>query len=294
MSYATPGDQQEIRKYADMKVSDQQTLTANTANSKNYDQTAANNPPFVYSKPAPLTEYDSLVSEALELQARCDSLNWIIDGLKEQKRNEKLGDKKQQLAANIATLNMESQRLQKLTDEKFEKAEKSKNGVVQSKSGNQDNVLAVKDSKPTPGIHEKALTEGPSESSFQQGVIAAKAVNDQVNSDFFILNSSPYSDSHPIPYASLPPGLVYRIQLGAFSKRVEENTFGGLSPVNMEILNEQGTTKYYVGYFTSIEDARQGLQQVKNYGFPDAFLVCYYNKKKITVEKAREIEFAEK
>jgi hypothetical protein len=33
---------------------------------------------------------------------------------------------------------------------------------------------------------------------------------------------------------------------------------------------------------------------VKKYGYPDAFLVSYYKGDKISVQKARELEFAEK
>jgi hypothetical protein len=90
----------------------------------------------------------------------------------------------------------------------------------------------------------------------------------------------------------LPGGLVYRIQLGAYTNEIPQNTFGGLSPVSKE--RTSTSTKYYVGIFSSITEAREALEKVKNYGYPDAFLVSYFDENKISVQQAREIEFANK
>lgn len=299
VAYQTPSDQKDVRLSAVLKVNDQGSSYADDASGNNTDK--VNQPPFIYTKPAPQTKYDKLVSEALELQARCDSISWIIENLKKNKHSDRSGENKEQLNANIATLSKEARRLQKLTNQKFADAEKTKKSSSDSVKevstpvypvNNAKNTLAVKDQKSNENNDMTDNKKG--DIAYNEGMMAARAASQHVNSEFSIQSVSPYSDSHPIPYASLPPGLVYRIQLGAFSNRVAENTFKGLSPVNMEIVNEQGTTKYYVGYFGSLEEARKGLEQVKNYGFTDAFLVCYYNKKRISVEKAKEIEFAEK
>jgi hypothetical protein len=116
--------------------------------------------------------------------------------------------------------------------------------------------------------------------------------NQQISEGFSIMQTSPYSENNPIPIASLPGGLIYRIQLGAFSNAIPENTFGGLTPVSKEEVTQ--STKYYVGYFKSITEARQALNKIKKYGYPDAFIVSYYERQKISVRKAREIEFAER
>jgi hypothetical protein len=124
---------------------------------------------------------------------------------------------------------------------------------------------------------------------------ASTAVITKLNNGFRILGSSPYSKDNPIPLQSkLPEGLVYRIQLGAYSGLLEDNAFRGLSPVSAEKSTNNNVTKYYVGYFSSIEDARKALDDIKKYGYPDAFLVSYFKGEKISVQKAREIEFAEK
>ncbi len=110
--------------------------------------------------------------------------------------------------------------------------------------------------------------------------------------DFKIFAVSPYSKSNPIPAGiNLPDGLIFRIQLGAFSKQVSDDAFKGLSPVSYEIVD--GKLKYYTGIFYSSESAGKALKEVREYGFPDSFLVAFYNGKIISIEKAREVEYSQ-
>jgi hypothetical protein len=90
---------------------------------------------------------------------------------------------------------------------------------------------------------------------------------------------------------NLPDGLLFRIQLGVFSKPVLNDTFKGLSPVSYEIVD--GKIKYYAGIFYSSESAAKALKDVREYGFSDSFLVPFYNGKIISIEKAKEIEYSQ-
>jgi hypothetical protein len=245
-------------------------------------------------------EYSQLINEALKLQSQSDSLQTIVQEMRESAQNEHNFLKKQDLVANLTTLDKESIRLKQIADEKFALAEQIKNS-------SQAGLIAVKAESPatvnsSSGITlykyntgsdatqpPETMTTGP---GYNEGMQAAKEVVADVNIAFNILNTSPYSEDNPIPFASLPSGLVYKIQLGSYSNPVPENTFGGLTPVSKE--NTDSNTKYYVGEFTSIKDAREALRRVKEYGYPDAFLVSFFDSKKISVQEAREIEFAEK
>jgi len=110
-------------------------------------------------------------------------------------------------------------------------------------------------------------------------------------SRFTILSSSPYSESNPIPVdVALPPGVFYRIQLGAYSKSISQDAFGGLSPITGEYMKERGLTKYYAGKFKHYSDASLALLKVKTGDFPDAFIVAYYNGQKTSVSKAQALE----
>jgi hypothetical protein len=111
--------------------------------------------------------------------------------------------------------------------------------------------------------------------------------------DFAILEKSPYGDSNPIPQGlSILPGLIYRIQLGVFSKPKPNDAFGGITPVISEQAANGTVLKYYAGLFHSINTVTSALEAVRAKGFPDAFIVAFFDGKLITTEKAREIEFA--
>jgi len=108
--------------------------------------------------------------------------------------------------------------------------------------------------------------------------------------DFDILPKSPYSFTNPFPIGeSLPDGVVYKIQLGAFSKPIPANTFKGLSPISGEQL-ANSITKYYAGLFRSLTDAEDALRKVHEYGFKDAFIVAFYNSKTINTMRAKQLE----
>jgi len=110
--------------------------------------------------------------------------------------------------------------------------------------------------------------------------------------EFKILLLSPYNKLNPIPSdINLPDGLIFRIQLGVFSKPVSNDTFKGLSPVSYEIAN--GKIKYYTGIFYSSESAGEALKEIREYGFSDSFLVPFYNGKIVSMEKAKEIEYSQ-
>ena len=116
-----------------------------------------------------------------------------------------------------------------------------------------------------------------------------KPKNNQ-ESEFAILPKSPYSATNPIPVDnSLPDGVVYKIQLGAFSKPLSANAFKGLTPLSGEKL-DNGIVKYYVGFFRRFADAGDALRKVQEYGFKDAYIVAFYNRKTIHLERAKQLE----
>jgi hypothetical protein len=109
-------------------------------------------------------------------------------------------------------------------------------------------------------------------------------------SEFAILPKSPYSADNPVPIdMSLPDGVVYKIQLGAFSKPLSANTFKGLTPITGEKM-ANGLTKYYVGIFRQFAAADDALRKVCEYGFKDSFIIAFYNGKTINPERAKQLE----
>ncbi|MGC8802388.1 MAG: SPOR domain-containing protein [Bacteroidales bacterium] len=109
--------------------------------------------------------------------------------------------------------------------------------------------------------------------------------------DFTFGRQPVYSAENPIPeQLNFPAGVVYTIQLGVFSKKVEPSFFKGIQPIVAEFLNDKNLIKYYAGVFTDFTAADSSLQIIKKAGFKEAFIVAYYDNKKIPLSRAQELE----
>ncbi len=107
---------------------------------------------------------------------------------------------------------------------------------------------------------------------------------------FSYLPSSPYSEANPIPVnAPLPEGLVFKVQIGAFFTPVKSNTFKGLAPVSAEKLEGSKYYRYFVGMFYSEEAANMVRDYIRPQGYNDAFVVAFYNGKRIALFEARQL-----
>ncbi|MCX8080008.1 MAG: hypothetical protein N3F09_02085 [Bacteroidia bacterium] len=104
-----------------------------------------------------------------------------------------------------------------------------------------------------------------------------------------ILNRPAYSDAKPIPIDEpAPPGLIFRVQLGAFKTRLPNTAFRGLSPVSGET-TPNGFIRYTAGNFRQLEVATGVKRELNQNGYPDAFVVAYFNGKRISLPEALRI-----
>lgn len=107
-----------------------------------------------------------------------------------------------------------------------------------------------------------------------------------------VKTNNAYTDDKPIPLdEKIPDGLVFKVQIGAFKNALPNNTFKGLSPVIAQS-TPNGYIRYMAGNFEKYESANAVKNDLKNLGYNDAFVVAYYNGKRINlnegVDKARE------
>lgn len=101
---------------------------------------------------------------------------------------------------------------------------------------------------------------------------------------------SSYGFSRPIPKnAIMPYGLVYKIQLGAFTKEVEPEKFVGFSPIYAEITPDS-VFRYTAGMFVNYETAQSVRAKIAEMGFNQAFITAYKNGERISLRQARELE----
>lgn len=104
-----------------------------------------------------------------------------------------------------------------------------------------------------------------------------------------VLNKDAYTDAKPIPInAKMPDGLIFRVQIGAFKTQISNNSFRGLTPVNGET-TANGYTRYTAGNFNKIENASAVKGDLNKNGYPDAFVVAFFNGKRITLNEAMAI-----
>jgi len=88
----------------------------------------------------------------------------------------------------------------------------------------------------------------------------------------------------------LPGKLVYKIQVAAFSKPVPPDYFKGLASITTEKISNSNITRYFTGLFKTYEAAQSALNDVRNRGFPDAYVVAYFEGRKISLNRAKSLE----
>lgn len=89
--------------------------------------------------------------------------------------------------------------------------------------------------------------------------------------------------------AKNPDGLVYKIQLGYYPKSVDKEKFYGLFPITGETVGDD-LVRFFAGMFYTYEDASKGKDYIKQNAIANAFIVPYYNGKKINCSQAIQLE----
>lgn len=108
---------------------------------------------------------------------------------------------------------------------------------------------------------------------------------------FQTMNSrvSAYSKSRPIPFnIDMPKGLVYKVQVGAFRNPIPQDHFKGFAPISGETTNI-GLTRYTAGLFGNFAAANLAKNQIRGMGYSDAFVVAYYDGKRISIAQAAKV-----
>jgi hypothetical protein len=215
-----------------------------------------------------VNDYNKVLAEALLLQLKADSLSRIVRDKRILARETPDAELKKQHLSEIILADKEAKACQREADQKFAEARNLRisNPVAPERT---DSIITLSDE------------------------INGIRVYQYRTDEFTILEKSPYSESNPIPLGlGEHSGLVYRIQMGVFSKIRANDAFGGVTPIRCEQVNGNNVYKYYAGLFYSTNTVTGALEKVRTYGFPDAFVVAFHNGRIISTEKAREIEYA--
>lgn len=117
--------------------------------------------------------------------------------------------------------------------------------------------------------------------------VAAAGVSTSGNAEEVVNNDVKYNEASPIPRnANLPDGIVYSVQVGAYSVQADETYFNGLSQLRKEVGNDY--TRYYVGVYKLYREAEAAMQEVRKVGISDAFVVAYKNGVRVPLQSAQK------
>ena len=83
----------------------------------------------------------------------------------------------------------------------------------------------------------------------------------------------------------LPAGIIFKVQIAAVKNHVASDVFKGIAPLTGEI-TATGLIRYLAGLFAKFEDANTARNRIRTMGYADAFVVAYYNGKRISVAEA--------
>lgn len=101
---------------------------------------------------------------------------------------------------------------------------------------------------------------------------------------FMVLDKGRFAEDNTIP-----PGIIYQIQMFGGGGKAAIYNLRGLSPV-FEFRSPSGRYTYRVGLFHTYNDALSKLNTVKKLGFKGAFIVAYDDGNQISVATARNRE----
>lgn len=242
-------------------------------------------------------EYNELLNSALQYQLQSDSLSRIAEDDRQVLQSAKGDAEKNKLKHDIYVLEQRSKVAQKKADELYEKArayEIAYSGKSADSGGSSPKVTDEMVKNAFSAKEEPASTtktgkkkEDKKKRSGDKPAVPVK----QVIYEFKILSKTPYKSTADIPLNKpLPEGLLYRIQMGAFSKTIEPDRFKGVTPIAGETIPNSVITKYYAGMFSKMEDAEKALIKIREYGFKDAYIVSFFNGKGIPINRAKELE----
>jgi cell division protein FtsN len=225
------------------------------------------------------SEYNISLNSALQYQLQSDSLSRVAEALRQRYQVSKSEAEKDQLKKDMYSLQQRSKAMQRKTDELYEKA-RSYEEMYSDRNERKDTSVPL-----------QPLNRKDEEKSLKKTKQPAKVPKQPLIYEFKVMAKSPYTSVNQIPLNQpLPDGIIYRIQMGAFSKPIEPERFKGIIPIKGETSQNGTVTRYYAGQFSRMADAEKALNKVREYGFRDAYIVSFYNGKNIPINRAKELE----
>jgi hypothetical protein len=223
------------------------------------------------------SEYELILSQALEYQIKADSLTSLA-GQKKGESASQSGAERQQTMTMISGYEAQAASFQKMADAKYEEARLAMN--PQQKKSDQTPQVIVS----TPAA---IASDSPGTNK-----AAAKAALPAGSLILFEILPKPVTDPKAkiVIDPEIPAGLVYRMQMGVFRNPVAPSFFKGITPVYGFRVAGTDKTNYFAGMFRKMADAKQALAAIKAKGFKDSFIVGLVDGKTVSADRAAMLE----
>ncbi|HAN18544.1 MAG: hypothetical protein A2X13_14070 [Bacteroidetes bacterium GWC2_33_15] len=246
------------------------------------------------------SEYDSLLNQAMKFQLKADSLQWVADNKRQLLENTHFEPDRLTLTNEIIKLEEEIYLAQKTAENtykrvreveqinlarenvSYETEQRDKEPVQNNESQNKSELVSIKQTKNDSLALSRLEIPEPDKSE--------QLVNG-IDPGFYIKTPSIYNEKNPIPVnEKLPDGVIYMIQLGAYSTSKNPSSFLGFTPLTAIKKDGSNIKKYYTGKFLKLKEAELSLPKIKGNGFKDAYIVAFKNGKIIPVNEAVKFE----
>ena len=231
--------------------------------------------------------YDKLLSEAMKYQVRADSLNALAAGYRKE-FNSLPASQKPAAKIRITDADLLAASYQKRADDNFAKAgvqSEARKDPIPPRPEASKPAIAVQNTDTKPPETNKTIIKPA------QPQEPVRRNNSGVYSMFKVETDPEAVKNQKVMIdPELPAGLVYRIQMGVFSKPLSSEFFKGITPALGFRIPDKTSIKYFVGVFRRMADASRSLLAVKQAGFRDSFITAVLDGKPVSIERAAILE----
>tara|TARA_R110002110_G_scaffold75517_10_gene199383 strand:- start:2390 stop:4627 length:2238 start_codon:yes stop_codon:yes gene_type:complete len=138
--------------------------------------------------------------------------------------------------------------------------------------------------------NNQQVTNNQQATNNQQSIANIDEIPQELTESIFTItspNESAYNENKRIPKnPKLPEGLVFKVQIGAFRNPIPQDHYKGFAPLMAEDAGN-GITRYTAGLFKTFNVANMAKNEIRTMGYPDAFVVAFFNGKRININEAR-------
>ena len=176
----------------------------------------------------------------------------------------------------------------KATEKQFNQAKSDANKQLPNNSQESAKMKALVAQGVEPNTSNTSIAENNT-SHNKNGTTANNSdVNASKSTDFVIHGKGNEVEKSMIPVGNEnKSGLIFRVQVGAFSNPIPSTMYSEFDPVSGEVINGTNITRYMAGYFSTSTDAYSAQSKIRGFGYSDAFVVAYCNGERISIGEAK-------